>query len=180
MDKSGPWPSAEHLIIDRPERQPPLQRAAYGALTFAFWAVWVSLWLPLVTFLGWVFGVDRFIDVMLIQDGWNSLLALLKLYGTAIVVCAGTLVLWAAYNWVRFRNSTRRSGPQFPLRLHEIARRTGAPPEMVMEWQCARRLRVLFGAGGRYTRVVVEAPRKSGARDHPPPAAERPRLPARV
>lgn len=44
-----------HLIIDRPDLQSWRQRAVFGSLTVMFWMLWLLLWLPLITLLGWLF-----------------------------------------------------------------------------------------------------------------------------
>lgn len=153
MDKSRPWVKTPELIIDRPEAQPPLQRAAFGIVTLAFWAAWVYLMMPAVTLLGWAFGVSRFVDVMIKQGGAFDVVRLIGWYLLVISGMCGALIGWAMYNWARFRGVTRRSNSARPLGNTWVAAHLGVDERVLNSWQQLKVLKVLFDEHGQMAGV---------------------------
>jgi len=153
MDQSGPWPKALELIIDRPENQPRFYRAAFGLVTLAFWAMWVYLMMPVVTLLGWAFGVSRFVNVMIVQGGLNDVTRLLGWYLLVAFTLCGSLILWAIYNWVRFHGATRRSNAPCVLANAQVAVALGVEESVLAGWQELKRLEVDFDDEGRFTAI---------------------------
>ena len=45
------------LIISHPERQSRTQHALFSTLTVSIWALWIYLWLPLITSILWIVGI---------------------------------------------------------------------------------------------------------------------------
>jgi biofilm PGA synthesis protein PgaD len=98
---------AEAIIIHRPERQAPARRALFAVLTLGAWFVWVSLWLPLITLVAWLFGMRTSYVELFVREHGNGLSDLLVV--VAIGVCCGLIeILWSSYNFRRFRHATRR------------------------------------------------------------------------
>lgn len=141
------------LIIERPERQSSRQRWLYGMMTLGFWLIYIYLWLPLITLVGWTFGVWRGYDVFVLAEGFRAFRALLLWYGLAIGVFTGSLVLWAAYNIVRFRGVDRRQ-PASPLELGEQAAYYGVPAGALAVWREERILVVNHDSHGRVNVVT--------------------------
>jgi len=102
------------LIIDRPDLQAWQQKAMFGALTAMFWMVWVFLWMPLITLLAWLFFGQRFQLHMFELDGYKTFMGLLAVYCLVICTMGGGLLLWAAYNYHRFRGIDRRRNTDVP------------------------------------------------------------------
>ena len=157
MDKSGSRPTAAQLIIDRPEQQTQLQRATYGILTLFFWAIWVNLWLPLVTLVGWMLGINRFVEVMMFDGGFDNLWRVFAWYGVAIALFSGSLVAWAVYNWIRFRTAGRRGRQSSPLRMAKLAQRLRTDPETMALWHRAKRIRTRFNENGQFVGVLLDS-----------------------
>jgi biofilm PGA synthesis protein PgaD len=157
MDQSGPWPKATELIIDRPEGQPPLHRAAFGLVTLVFWAVWIYLMMPAVTLLGWAFGISRFVDIMIAQGGASDVARLIGWYLLVIGLMTGSLISWALYNWVRFRGATRRGNATSALANAQVAAHMRVAEATLARWQETRLLEVDFDDEGRYTRIAAAA-----------------------
>lgn len=158
MDQSGPGPASRELIIDAPERQTPWQRVVFGALTLAFWAAWVYLWLPLITLLGWFGWAQRFVDVMVVQRGAATLLDLLLWYALIALVLCGALILWAVVEWTRFRDSKRRHQSPVPVSALELAAKLRASPTEMERILRSRRLVVHHNERGRIDRIECDAP----------------------
>jgi biofilm PGA synthesis protein PgaD len=167
MDQSRPWAKTPELIIDRPEAQPPLQRAAFGIVTLAFWAAWVYLMMPAVTLLGWAFGVSRFVDVMIKQGGAFDVVRLIGWYLLVISVMCGALIGWAMYNWARFRGMTRRSNAPRPLSNSRAAAHLGVEEKVLGGWQRAKVLEVYFDDHGAIAAIEPARTRSEETVDQP-------------
>jgi biofilm PGA synthesis protein PgaD len=154
MDQPGSRRTRRDLIIDRPDLQTRKQRMLFGTVTFVGWAVWAYLWLPLVTLLGWFFGVKRFGDVMIMQQGGNKLVGVLGWYAAGAAFLIMALLIWALYNWYRFRGTERRNTPGGgPVGPDEIAKLMRTEARQVRQWQASRWLRVRYSGAGRFAGV---------------------------
>lgn len=140
------------LIIDRPDWQNGKQRAVFSMLTAAFWVLWVVLWLPLVTLLGWYFFGYQFHFHMIRLDGYVGFLDVLGVYALVIVVLAGGLLVWAKYNHLRFRGVDRRRNATAPT-LADIAGVHAQSPDDVARWQASSIATVHHDDQGRILRV---------------------------
>src|SRR3970040_769387 len=110
MDQSGPRHTAlKSPLIERSDLQAPQQRTLYGALTLAFWAFWFYLWLPFLALLASTLGVQQAYKYMVVLGGYQDVIRLLGIYSLVILLIGGTLVLWAVYNIIRFRDVERRT-----------------------------------------------------------------------
>jgi poly-beta-1,6-N-acetyl-D-glucosamine biosynthesis protein PgaD len=130
-----------HLVIDRPELQPPAHRAFFSALTVVLWTFYVYLLLPLLTLLAWYCGYSAVYEEMVMRNGWEALVKLIGFYGAIVLAMAFTQIGWALVNWMRFagKRDRRRErervvdmGFSEPMFLIDTA---GIPA-----WQNARRL----------------------------------------
>lgn len=122
------------LIIDRPDLQAWQQKAIFGTLTAAFWVIWLVLWLPLVTLLGWLFFGYQFQFHMIRLDGYQGFLKLLTIYATVILAMSVALIAWAKYNHLRFRGIDRRKGFVAPT-IEELAVLHQQPVTTVAQWR---------------------------------------------
>lgn len=140
------------LIIDRPDLQTRPQRAVFHMLTAAFWLLWVVLWLPLVTLLGWAFFGRQFHVHMVALDGYVGFLDVLGVYALVIVTMAVALLAWAKYNHLRFRGVDRRKGFAAPT-VADVARVHAQAEEDIRRWQQQRILTVHHREDGRILHV---------------------------
>ena len=100
---------SQTLIINRPSLIPPHKRIIFHASTLVIWSVWIYLWLPLTTLLGWwVAGLLGY-EHMVVRGGYVDLLHLLGWYALVILCMGGALLIWATYNLLRFRGKERRN-----------------------------------------------------------------------
>ncbi|MDP3334575.1 MAG: poly-beta-1,6-N-acetyl-D-glucosamine biosynthesis protein PgaD, partial [Methylococcaceae bacterium] len=63
------------LIINTPSLQSIKQKYVSALFTFVFWVVWIFLWTPLVTLIGWILGVDLVIFQMIELGGYQGVVA---------------------------------------------------------------------------------------------------------
>ena len=155
MEKSGPRHKTERnpLIIERPDLQSWPQRALSGALTTIFWMLWLLLWLPLVTLAGWVIFGWQFKIHMFDLGGNDGFLELIGACLAVIAVMGFSLLIWAKYNHLRFRNVERRKA--FPaVTLEMLAARIGHPEPRLQAWQLHKVVVVEHGHEGEVLSVL--------------------------
>lgn len=155
MDKPGSWPQTPRLIIEDPALQTPAQKVLYGTLTVVFWALWIYLWLPLITLAGWTFGVFRFIDIMVVEQGLIALRHVMIFYLITVAAMGGTLVVWATYNWVRFSGQERRAATITENSGPLVAAAIGQAETNVLRWQHAKILLVSHLPDGKIESVKI-------------------------
>lgn len=95
--------------IYRPELQGRYQRGLYAVLSVLGWVIWLYLFVPLFTLVGWMFGYHR-LDRFVLSNPRESAYTL-TLYMIVIALAGAALVLWAIYNLLRFRGKERRTQP---------------------------------------------------------------------
>ncbi|MCW3478664.1 poly-beta-1,6-N-acetyl-D-glucosamine biosynthesis protein PgaD [Neisseriaceae bacterium JH1-16] len=106
----------DDLIIHAEHNLTWAQRLISMSLTSLLWLFWMYLWMPLISLIGWLFGVEFFYDEMVLREGWYGLLELLLIYALVVAVISGMLLLWACVNYYRFRGRERRKAiPSLPL-----------------------------------------------------------------
>jgi biofilm PGA synthesis protein PgaD len=92
------------LIISHPERQSDTQHALFGALTVSIWALWIYLWLPLITGILWIVGI-RWAYIQVFKGGRGiSLWVIVWILGAVIIAVA----YWSSYNNIRYAGRTQR------------------------------------------------------------------------
>ncbi|MBS7455687.1 poly-beta-1,6-N-acetyl-D-glucosamine biosynthesis protein PgaD [Coralloluteibacterium stylophorae] len=94
-------------LIERPRHLDRGRRALLGLLTALAWAVYVYLWLPLLTLLAWLLGVRTVYTRLYLEQSQLDAFLLLALPVIA-GLCALVLIVWAEYNRVRFGGAERR------------------------------------------------------------------------
>jgi len=167
MEKSGPRPRAHarSLIIERPDLQSWQQRFMSRTLTLVFWGVWFYLWLPVLTLVGWLAGIERFHFHMIELEGYKGFLELVEVYLVIIALMSAALIGWAKYNHIRFRGVERRR-ERPAVSVESIAKHAGSMPCAVEQWRLARIAVVHHDEHGGITSVEVElghTPDASGA-----------------
>lgn len=127
------------MIIEHAKSTPGRLKLLYGFLTVVFWGLWLYLWMPLITFVAWLLGLDAFITHMVNLEGYRGLKQLLAVYSMVIVILGGSLVIWALYNWMRFHGKERRT-ERTPVSTAEIADYAGLDPSELKAAQSSQRL----------------------------------------
>lgn len=143
-------------LIQRPHEVPAAQRTFWGMVTLAFWALYLYLWIPLITLVAWFLGI---------RQGW------IQLYRTEnqidpfvvvalpliCVVCAVLMITWGEYNRRRFRNKDRRSA--LPEASHaQVAGGLGAPAELGERLSQARIATIILDENARPIQMLERAP----------------------
>ena len=108
------------LIIDTPSMQSLWQRFSSILLTFFFWIVWFFIWTPLVTAIAWYIGLDLIYFEMFEMDGYKAMIHDFTIFLGVVTLLGGSLAVWAAYNFFRFRGVDRRAA-LIPVSSQEIA-----------------------------------------------------------
>jgi biofilm PGA synthesis protein PgaD len=125
------------LIIDRPALVPVSTRLGWGLVTVFFWAVWIYLWMPLVTLTAWSLGIYRAYSELSWQGEMMELRRLAGLYLIVAGALGGSLLLWAFCEYMRFRNKNRRTMP-LTTQLQDLAVYTGLHVQQLASWQTRR------------------------------------------
>ncbi|MEN3364827.1 MAG: biofilm synthesis protein PgaD [Burkholderiales bacterium] len=125
------------MIIDQPGFVPLSRRVGWGCVTVLCWAVWIYLWLPVVTLVAWGMGFYQAYTEL----GWKAevieLRRLLVLYLCVAAIFGGCLLLWALLEYTRFRRQHRRARP-VQAEVPELAAYTGLRSEDISIWRKCR------------------------------------------
>ncbi len=140
------------LIIDRPSLIPPHKRILFGVVTLAIWSLWLYLWLPVATFIGWVIGGFLGYQHMVVLGGYVDLLRLLSWYALIVLMLGGALVVWATYNLLRFRGKERRI-PLQDVGINAFGRYFGVATDDLTAWRQAKLLNVHHSGEGILQRI---------------------------
>ncbi|MCK9607286.1 MAG: poly-beta-1,6-N-acetyl-D-glucosamine biosynthesis protein PgaD [Methylomonas sp.] len=108
------------LVIDSPSLQSLRQRYLSATFTFVFWVIWILLWTPLITLIGWLFGLDLVYIEMIKLEGYKGVIADFGLFLICITVIGSILGIWAAYNFYRFKDLERRAAIE-PVNNRQLA-----------------------------------------------------------
>lgn len=132
------------LIIDTPGLQELKRRYGYGLATLVMWIVWLYLWLPLVSLLAWIAGVELFYEHMIKLGGYQGLLAQLHWYIMAVIGISVLWVYWVEFNRRRFQGRDRRNRVAQVSNLYDEATFFDVEPEQILEARRARTIHVHF------------------------------------
>lgn len=147
-------------VISRPQAQPLVARTLWGLVTAAFWALYLYLWLPLVTLLLWLLGIRVAVLELYLREHRLEPFLLLSLPLLA-VIAACVLTGWAELNRWRFAGRDKRS-PTPPVRLEQIAAALGASMPLAQALQQGK-VMTLEMTDEAVPRTVHEAVRPSAA-----------------
>jgi len=175
MEKPGPRTAPPELIIEDPKLQSTGQKVLYGMLTLVFWMIWIYLWLPLITVAAWAFGVHRFVDFLLIEEGIRALNRVIEFYVVVVAVMGGSLLIWANYNRLRFTGRERRKAVAVQRSSALLASALGRRESAALVWQHHKSLWVTHHADGRIALVeqMDEVQRDPALYASPPVPRER-------
>ncbi|WP_158590678.1 poly-beta-1,6-N-acetyl-D-glucosamine biosynthesis protein PgaD [Salinisphaera sp. LB1] len=138
------------IIINKPQLQPRWQRGLLAvAATFA-WLLWFYLLMPVLTMVGWFFNLNLFGQTMAGELVKRS--TTLFDYSLIIGALGSILIIWAFYNYFRFKGRDQRSSPP-PLRVENLSRSFHLLPEQVRLIQKAQVVRVWHDENGDIAHV---------------------------
>jgi biofilm PGA synthesis protein PgaD len=133
---------ADPILIQRPERQTPVQKLTFAIITMLAWTFWVSLWLPVITLVAWLLGLQDAFTKLGLAHPLHSAgdLGIILIAGLA---CALTFGSWSFYNHQRFSGRQKRRGNQ-PFGVAETAKAIGASVHTAEQLQSSRCLTIHF------------------------------------
>lgn len=140
------------LIIETPSLQSLRQRYAYAILTLFFWLFWFYLWLPVISLLAWLLGIENFYDQMIVQAGLEAFLELIGFYLTVISVLCLSLISWGLYNQIRFRGKERRT-QQMRTETTELAHFFDLTPATVRQLQQTKNIELTHDDNGKLVHI---------------------------
>jgi poly-beta-1,6-N-acetyl-D-glucosamine biosynthesis protein PgaD len=89
------------FIIEKPENQRPLQRATFAFITIVAWTLWISLWMPVLTAIAWLLGVQNTYKQLGLVHPLHAVDDL-KLVVMVALVSSLSIGTWSQYNRMRF------------------------------------------------------------------------------
>lgn len=146
----------DDLIIERPDLQSWPLVLGSRLITAAMWGLYVYLWLPLLTLVAWVLGLDIAYTQMVTLGGFQTALDLWLLFTSVIVIMGGALLGWARVNFYRFRGADRRQAPALTDEIR-MAIDFGLAPDQRSPLHYCRRARLDHDPDGSLRSVEIDA-----------------------
>jgi poly-beta-1,6-N-acetyl-D-glucosamine biosynthesis protein PgaD len=147
------------LIFDEPASRSLPTRLGWICATALLWALWISLWAPLLALTAWPLGSINFgiagsylqFPLALTMIGVESVVLVLA---ACVSISSSGLLLWSCLNYLRFRNTNRRRR-LLPAQLEELADYSSLLSEKMAAWQKARRVIAHHDEHGRLLEAEV-------------------------
>jgi len=138
--------SSEYIVSIKPAEHG--NRARDTILTLALWGIYIYLWIPLITLAAWLFGFERFYEVMITYGGFEVAMDLLDLYALMIITIVISVLSWSGFNYYRFhRHERRQAAAETPVR--SLSEFFDIPEADIERARSARRLRIDLDEQGR-------------------------------
>jgi len=100
--------NGDNVQIDSPELLTRQQRMRDNVFTAVMWAVYLYLWVPLVSLFAWLLGFEFAYDVMIRSGGAQDLGGILFVYGIIVLVIIAMVATWSLGNLLRYGKMRRR------------------------------------------------------------------------
>jgi poly-beta-1,6-N-acetyl-D-glucosamine biosynthesis protein PgaD len=140
------------LIIDRFANQPLYQRLLWTSLTLVGWAVWTSLWMPLLGSTELFFGVASQ-QVVSTSHSFGELFAILGSHATVVVGAIGLFLAWSllqSYGGRKLRLTTKEQ----TITLRRLAQSMKLRERDLTVWQQTQRMVVTHDEDSGWIRNV--------------------------
>lgn len=124
----------------------------YG-LVFLGWFLWIWLFIPLLTFLLWVFETFVIYRQITTYSAENSPMSIALIF-LLIAFCISGLILWACYNWFRFHNVERRIAPE-SLTTSDVAKDFKITEETVTQLKHAKNITLHYDGIGNFIKHEI-------------------------
>jgi biofilm PGA synthesis protein PgaD len=131
-----------------PEELTPKERARDALITAMLWAVYLYLWVPLVSLLAWAMGFEFAYDVMVRAGGATDLLPILLEYLVVVSIIFSAFTIWSVSNRLRFRNLNRRAR-RAPVADDALAEYFQVPLEQIAAMRSRKVIHVSVDDEGR-------------------------------
>lgn len=126
------------LILNKPHLVAPLTKFVSALVTIVFWGFFVYLWWPLLTLIAGMLGYHSINELTYAAD-MLTVRHLTVSYALIVIALSGSLLLWAAIEYFRFRNLNRRRWP-FSVAVADLASYARLPEPELAQLQTERRL----------------------------------------
>lgn len=103
----------ENMHFEAPEELTPPEKARDALVTGLLWALYLYLWIPLVSLLAWALGFEFAYDVMVRAGGARDLLPVLLQYAVVVSFIFSAYTIWSVSNRLRFKNLNRRQRREY-------------------------------------------------------------------
>lgn len=131
-----------------PNQLTPRDRARDTLITAMLWAVYLYLWVPLVSLLAWAMGFEFAYDVMVRAGGATDLLPILLEYLVVVSIIFSAFTIWSVSNRLRFRDLNRRSR-RAPVTDDALAEYFRVPLEQIAAMRSRKVIHVSVDEEGR-------------------------------
>jgi len=134
------------FIIEKPERQRPLQRATFAFITMVAWTLWISLWMPVLTAIAWLLGLQNAYKQLGLVHPLHAVDDL-KLVAMVALVSALSIGTWSQYNRIRFSGKQKRRANR-PLDIVDMAPALATSVHTAKQLRAGRRSVIHFTDSG--------------------------------
>ena len=138
----------EQPYYSAPEELTPRERARDTLITAMLWAVYLYLWVPLVSLLAWAMGFEFAYDVMVRAGGAQDLLPILLEYLVVVSIIFSGFTIWSVSNRLRFRDLNRRAR-RAPVADDALAEYFRVPVEQIAAMRSRKVIHVSVDEEGR-------------------------------
>ena len=136
---------APHLLSQR-------RRVGDTIVTGLMWILYSYLWVPFISLLAWLLGLEFGYDVMVRAGGVNALKEVLWWYGIVLASIFVVVTVWSAINRRRFADHDRRHSGQ-DVSDSETAEYFALQQGELQEMRTARIMSLSFDARGGIEQV---------------------------
>jgi len=103
MRQAAPQP-----LIEAPQLLTGRERTRDALLTALMWGLYFYLWLPIISLIAWLTGIDFAYDIMVRAGGAAGLRQIIAWYELVLVLIIVLVSGWSISQRVRFRGRERR------------------------------------------------------------------------
>lgn len=151
------------LIIERPDLQSWPLVLGSRLITAALWVLYVYLWLPLLTLIGWVLGIKVAYDEMIASGGIDLVFSMWFFFASVIALIGAVLLGWARINLYRFRDMERRRAAD-RTDTDRMAFEFRLAPDALLALQACRRAVLAHAPDGELRDITLGLTRPGPAR----------------
>jgi biofilm PGA synthesis protein PgaD len=138
----------EKMHFSAPEEMTHRERARDTLITAVLWAVYLYLWVPLVSLLAWAMGFEFAYDVMVRSGGARDLLPILLEYLVVVSIIFSAFTIWSVSNRLRFRELKRRAR-RAPVRDEALSEYFQIPVSQIAAMRSRQVIHVRLDEDGR-------------------------------
>ena len=142
------------LIINSPSLQSLQQRYVSALFTFIFWMIWIFLWTPLITLVGWISGLDLIYIQMIELEGFSDITEDFAGFVICVAIIGCVLGFWALYNFLRFKDIERRAAIT-PVNNQQLAAFFGVAVNTLDKQQQTQCLSISFDDQGNISQIAT-------------------------